>query len=450
MSNNHSLVDDDNNMTTFKNDFFTDDLYINRNNNNISLDNSISSLNNNIKYLEVEIEPEINITNSNNEEMNMYKKSNDYKNSLCETETKHSMLSKNCNSNCTKNNNINEHENIFSIYKTPKVTQIIRKKVENAKITNTSITENNFYIINKKVHKSKNVLTQEEKRMIKKIQNRISAQKSRDEQKSLIVRLKNTNRKLKQEVNDLQEKIIKQEKEIKQLKDIMSTCQSCNQAYTSLNENTIYIQQETIFHYNNPNVSFSSLCGNVFTVLITLICVIGMFSGFILYWKVNRNGNRLLTEKIYPDMNDNNINSTRGIYFYKKQNLHIDYEYYGVNYCHNESNKTIITPNNPEIGNICEDFLEARITKEMNFKSIYEDKEQCFNFRMIIPCENSNDNNNITTNSNINQPIIALENSEHYRNTLTNFKSRPYYEMHCKIYQVNRYDNAQCSNDFNH
>lgn len=305
---------------------------------------------------------------------------------------------------------------IFNVNKTPKISKMMRAKAEKIKSMLNQKTERNeeqgYFVMDNKVYVTKENLTPEEKLQIKKIQNRISAQKSRDEQKALIDNLKLENKKLKDK--------------LAQYENIISQCVSCSSKLHSLSQ---IITTSTIS--NNSN-SFSFFTTSL--TVIALVCLTCMFG--IYHFTHTRSRLRSLKEITYGNETSivpyvKNI-TKRGVFHTKSNNLKLDYEYYGVDdMCTNAKKEDMI-----------EEYLDAKIGKDLNFTSIYENNPKCFNFRMIIPCDFSPEKKET-------EPVIAIENSEYYYSMVNKFKKIPYYEMHCNIYNVFKYDNKQCSNTFN-
>ena len=60
----------------------------------------------------------------------------------------------------------------------------------------------------------------------------------------------------------------------------------------------------------------------------------------------------------------------RGVFHNKSNNLKLDYEYYGVDDMCNDVKKE----------EMIEEYLDAKIGKDLNFTSIYENNPKCFNF----------------------------------------------------------------------
>lgn len=319
---------------------------------------------------------------------------------------------------------------VFEIEKSPKISKKMKIKTERAKQmlsqktdrekNNQSnekikINEDQFYfIVDNKVYVTKDNLSPDEKKQIKKIQNRISAQKSRDGQKLMIENLKNRNA-------ELETKLASYEK-------IMSECNFCSSKISNLSQ-SINPTIATSGSFTGSN--FFSFCASslVILTLITLSCVFGFFKSGIQI--------RKLTEINY---NDHSLipygkNETKkGTFLHHSNNLKLDYEYYEVQNCPNK-----MEPKNE----FFEEYLDAKIGKDLNFTNIYEDSPKCFNFRMIVPCEFNSTGTNKTMN-----PIIGIENSEYYQSMMQKYKNIPYYEVHCKIYDLYKIENEQCSNSF--
>ena len=323
-----------------------------------------------------------------------------------------------------------EKNKIFEIEKNPKISKKMKIKTERAKQmlsqktdrdrnnqnnTDIKINEEQFYfIVDNKVYVTKDNLTPDEKKQIKKIQNRISAQKSRDEQKLLIENLKNRNA-------ELEKKIISYEK-------IMSECNFCSSKVSHLSQ-SINPTIATSGSFTGSNYFLFGTSSLVILTLITISCIFGFFKSGIQVRKlteVNYNEHSLIPYR--------KNETKKGTFLHRSNNLKLDYEYYGVQYCLNK-----MEPENE----FFEEYLDAKIGKDLNFTSIYEDNPKCFNFRMIIPCEF----NSTSTNKSMN-PIIGIENSEYYQSMMQKYKNIPYYEVHCKIYDLYKFENEQCSNSF--
>ena len=317
-------------------------------------------------------------------------------------------LSESSETHCTSN-----RTKIFNVNKTPKISKMMRAKAEKIKSMLNQKTERceeqGYFVMDNKVYVTKENLTPEEKLQIKKIQNRISAQKSRDEQKVMIYNLKIENKKLK-------DKLAQYEK-------IISECAQCSSKLHPLSQ--------IITTSSNSN-SFSFFTTSLTAIaLICLTCMFGIYE-----FKHSRTGLRVLKEttpgnktSIVPYVK--NV-TKRGVFHNKPNNLKLDYEYYGVDdMCTSQKKEDML-----------EEYLDAKIGKDLNFTSIYENNPKCFNFRMIIPCDFTPEKKEI-------EPVIAIENSEYYYSMVNKFKKIPYYEIHCNIYNVFKYDNKQCANTFN-
>lgn len=313
-----------------------------------------------------------------------------------------------------------KQEKYFNIYKIPKLTKKTKINTENLKAllnqkTNRNneelekiINEKNYFLIDNKIYTIKDNLSKEEKKEIQKIQNRISAQKSRDEKKNLIIGLKSTNLSLKEELEKKNNELKEKEAYIKSLEIIINSCTNCKEKLTA---SSLSIEQND---FTNDSSHCSNLFGfgSIFTVLLLcLLCLIAYPCSK--RFCVTRN----LKEKEF----DEDKSPKPKTAFLNK--ISFDYEY-EVKHCPNKKKLALSEFPYEELVN---NYFTPRVGRELNYRSFFDSNtDKCFNFRMIVPCEMKNGF----------EPVITIEDGSNIIKT-----KEPYYEMHCKIYQVNLVSN---------
>ena len=304
----------------------------------------------------------------------------------------------------TKSQSVNKDNNkIFYINKEKKICDKLKEKKEKIKNllkkkTNRNLEENkNYVIIDDKIIIKKENLSKKEKDEIRKIKNRISAQKSRDEQKNILYSLKRENDYYKNEIKNLRDEIIKKEEIINNLS--LNLCENCKKKLI-LNNNNKYIINDNNTKLNNNNNFFNSkLSISFLTLFCILIC-------------------------IFSNVNVN--------FKYKIRNLK---EKYINNYFYYNNNNYNIQNEN----NICDKFMQAKISKELYFDNIEKwEENKCYDFNIIIPKD-------INTNF---QPALLKKNSEIYNTFINDFNQTEFYEINCKINSINQYKNSKCKNNF--
>ena len=344
------------------------------------------------------------------------------------------------------NNNFNSSEstksrkeNYFKIEKNKKIKNVMKVKKERIKnlIGEKTIRDKNYFISDGKIYRTSDKLTKEEKKEIRKIQNRISAQKSRNQQKQLIIDLKFENNKYKETIYKLEKELEKKNDIIDKLISIINNCSVCKNilSYENfINENN---SNNTLIQYNinhkNQSSYYSKLGISLFTLLCLLFGIICLFS---------HEGNKIYKTRNLFEKNFSHYNNT------KDKNLNnslIYYPNYNSNALFSWNNKDYLVIKENKINEItCEDYLNAKITKDLDFENLLENNNQkCLDFRMIIPCKSHNLNNNKTMS-----PIIALKNSNYYNQIIHNLGEQSFYEINCRINSVNKYRNSKCKNNF--
>ena len=330
-------------------------------------------------------------------------------------------------------------ENCFKIEKNKKIKNIMKEKKERIKnlIGEKTIRDKNYFISDGKIYKTSDKLSKEEKNEIRKIQNRISAQKSRNQQKQLIIDLKFENNKFKEKINTLEKELEKQNNIIYKLISIINNCSVCKKtlSYENIinenNSNTNLIQDN--IYYKNQSSWYSKLGISLFTLLCLLFGIICLFS---------HEGNKIYKTRNLFEKNFSNYNNTNE---QKLNNSLTNYPNYNRNDLFSWNNKDYVVIKNNKFNEItCEDYLNAKITKDLDFENVLENNNQkCFDFRMIIPCKSHNINKNETSS-----PIIALKNSNYYNQIIHNLGEQSFYEINCRINSVNKYRNSKCKNNF--
>ena len=329
-------------------------------------------------------------------------------------------------------------ENCFKIEKNKKIKNIMKEKKERIKnlIGEKTIRDKNYFISDGKIYKTSDKLSKEEKNEIRKIQNRISAQKSRNQQKQLIIDLKFENNKFKEKINTLEKELEKQNNIIYKLISIINNCSVCKKtlSYENIinenNSNNNLIQDN--IYYKNQSSWYSKLGISLFTLLCLLFGIICLFS---------HEGNKIYKTRNLFEKNFSNYNNTNE---QKLNNSLTNYPNYNRNDLFSWNNKDYVVIKNNKFNEItCEDYLNAKITKDLDFENVLENNNQkCFDFRMIIPCKSHNVNNSETS------PIIALKNSNYYNQIIHNIGEQAFYEINCRINSVNKYKNSKCKNNF--
>ena len=332
-----------------------------------------------------------------------------------------------------KENNTNEttkKENYFQIEKNPKMKNLMREKKERIKILLGEKTERekNYFISNGKVYRTSDNLSKEEKNEIRKIQNRISAQKSRNQQKQLIIDLRLENKKLKEKIEFLENEIKNKNGYINKLSFIINDCSICQNKISNNLNFSIFLNQDN-FSSNNNISFFSKSSLSIFTILCLLLGIIFLFNIDVNKKKNQRN----LYETNYTKLTNNIINNNSIKIFsnYNSSNI----------FNWNKENYYIMKDENL-YEKTCENYLNAKITKDLDFENLLNHNQKCFDFRMIIPCKNNKNYNETTT------PIIALKNSNYYNEIIKNLGNNSFYEINCRINSINKYKNSKCKNNF--
>ena len=305
----------------------------------------------------------------------------------------------------TKSQSVNkENKKIFYINKEKKIIDKLKEKKERfknllKKKTNRNLEENkNYVIIDDKIIKKTENLSKKEKEEIRKIKNRISAQKSRDEQKFILYSLKRENDYFKNKIKNLTDEIIKKDEIINNLSS--NLCENCKKKLI-INNNNKYIIEDNNNKINNNNNNFinSKLSISLLTIFCILICI---------FYNININFNykiRNLKEKYFSNY-----------FYYNSNNFNLQNE-----------------------KNICDKFMQAKISKELYFDNLKKFEEnKCYEFNIIIP---KKINNNF-------QPALLKKNSEIYHTFINDFNQTEFYEINCKINSINQYKNSKCKNNF--
>ena len=215
----------------------------------------------------------------------------------------------------TKSQSVNkENKKIFNINKEKKIFDKLKEKKERfknllKKKTNRNLEENkNYVIIDDKIIKKAENLSKKEKEEIRKIKNRISAQKSRDEQKFILYSLKRENDYFKNKIKNLTDEIIKKDEIINNLS--FNLCENCKKKLI-INNNNKYIIEDNNNKINNNNNNFinSKLIISLLTIFCILICI---------FYNININFNykiRNLKEKYFSNY-----------FYYNSKNFNIQNE----------------------------------------------------------------------------------------------------------------------------
>ena len=173
-------------------------------------------------------------------------------------------------SNSTIQDTKNENEKIFDVSKDYfKKMQKLKKKINKKDLMKIKI-DNTKKLLNTKRQNESNVLPLEnthidtkpiDKKEIKKIRNRISAQKSRDKQKFELMSLKKENIELKSQID--------------MLLSLIQSCDSCNAKYHS----TFSIEDNTSISTSTPVSPFCSTTTKAISLtgILAVICIINIF-----------------------------------------------------------------------------------------------------------------------------------------------------------------------------
>ena len=334
----------------------------------------------------------------------------------------------------------NRKENYFKIEKNRNIKNIMKEKKERIKklIGEKTIGDKNYFISDEKIYKTSNKLTKEEKIEIRKIKNRISAQKSRNQQKQLIIDLKIENNKSKEIIYKLEKELKIKNNIINKLISIINNCSDCKNILSNDNiindnnsKNSLIQDNKNYKKQSSFSSKFIISSFRLFFLLFGIICLFFIYEGKKIYKTRN------LFDKNFTDYNNNTYD--------KQINNSLTYfPNYNSNALISRNNKDyVIIKDNTIHEKRCEDYLNAKITKDLDFENLFENNnKKCFDFRMIIPCKSHNVNNSETS------PIIALKNSNYYNQIIHNIGEQAFYEINCRINSVNKYKNSKCKNNF--